>query len=59
MSNKEHLFQIQSIANDERYELYVPEVCQESMFEFIEIGDFVWDTHTGLVLDPGHEKLKN
>ena len=24
-----------------------------------EIGDFVWDTHTSLVLDPSHEKLKS
>ncbi len=59
MSSKEHLFRIQFIANGERYELYVREVCQGSMFGFIEIGDFVWDTHTSLVLDPSHEKLKD
>ena len=29
------------------------------MFGFIETGDFVWDTHTSLVLDPSHEKLKS
>jgi hypothetical protein len=59
MSNEKHLFRIQFIANGERYELYVREVCQGSMFGFIEIGDFVWDTHTSLVLDPSHEKLKD
>jgi hypothetical protein len=59
MSSKEHLFRIQFIANGERYELYVREVSQGSMFGFIEVGDFVWDTHTSLVLDPSHEKLKN
>jgi hypothetical protein len=59
MSSEKHLFRIQFIANGERYELYVREVCQGSMFGFIEIGDFVWDTHTSLVLDPSHEKLKD
>jgi hypothetical protein len=59
MPTKKHLFRIQFIANGERYELYVREVCQGSMFGFIEIGDFVWDTHTSLVLDPSHEKLKS
>ena len=34
------------------------ELCQGSLFGFIEIGNFVWDTHTSLVLDPSHEKLK-
>ncbi|MGJ8679113.1 DUF1820 family protein [Paraglaciecola sp.] len=58
MSNKKHLFRIQFVSNGERYELYVREVCQGSMFGFVEIGDFVWDTHTSLVLDPSHEKLK-
>lgn len=59
MSNREYLFRIQFIVNGERYELFVPEVCQGSMFGFIEIGDFVWDTHTSLVLDPSQEKLKD
>jgi hypothetical protein len=58
MTAKKPLFRIQFISNGERYELFVREVCQGNMFGFIEIGDFVWDTHTSLVLDPSHEKLK-
>ena len=58
MSSKKTLFRIQFISNGERYELFVREVCQGNMFGFIEIGDFVWDSHTSLVLDPSHEKLK-
>ena len=34
------------------------ELCQGSLFGFIEIGDFVWDNHTSVVVDPSHEKLK-
>lgn len=58
MSDKQPLFKIQFMHNGERYELYVRELCQGSMFGFIEIGDFVWDSHTSLVVDPSHEKLK-
>ena len=59
MSKEKHLFRIQFISNGEHYELYVREVSQGTMFGFVEIGDFVWDTHTSLVLDPSHEKLKS
>ena len=58
MTTKNPLFRVQFVSNGERYEVYVREVSQGSMFGFVEIGDFVWDTHTTLVLDPSHEKLK-
>ena len=58
MSSNDPLYRIQFVSNGERYELYVRELSQDSMFGFVEIGDFVWDTHTSLVVDPSHEKLK-
>ncbi|GBL05710.1 DUF1820 family protein [Glaciecola sp. KUL10] len=59
MSDKDALYRIQFISNGERYELYVKELMQGNMFGFIEIGDFVWNNHTEIVLDPSHEKLKD
>lgn len=59
MSSEKPLFRVQFVSNGERYELYVREVSQGSMFGFVEIGDFVWDTHSSLVIDPSHEKLKS
>lgn len=59
MTDKHPLYRIQFIANNERYELYVKELAQSNLFGFIEIGDFVWDNHTSLVVDPSHEKLKS
>ncbi|MBT0586737.1 DUF1820 family protein [Alteromonas oceanisediminis] len=59
MSSKKPLFRVQFVSNGERYEVYVREVSQGNLFGFVEIGDFVWDTHTSLVLDPSHEKLKD
>lgn len=58
MSSTDLLYKVQFISNGERYELYVKEISQGSLFGFIEIGDFVWDTHSGIVVDPSHEKLK-
>ncbi|MCC2617499.1 DUF1820 family protein [Aestuariibacter halophilus] len=59
MSEKHPLFRVQFISNGERYEVYVREVSQGAMFGFVEIGDFVWDTHSRVVVDPSHEKLKS
>ncbi|WP_395339073.1 DUF1820 family protein [Ningiella sp. W23] len=59
MSKSEAIYRIQFISNGERYELYVKELVSSQVFGFIEIGDFVWDNHTELVLDPSHEKLKD
>jgi len=36
----------------------VKTLVQGALFGFIEIGDFVWDTHTSVVVDPSHERLK-
>ncbi|MFW8592151.1 DUF1820 family protein [Glaciecola sp. 2405UD65-10] len=59
MSESTSLYKVQFISGGERYELYVKELQSSSIFGFIEIADFVWDTHTELVLDPSHEKLKD
>jgi len=59
MSKSEPLYRVQFISNGERYEVYVKELSQASLFGFIEIGGFVWDTRSSVVVDPSHEKLKN
>lgn len=58
MSQNTPIYRIQFVSNGERYELYVKELSQDALFGFVEIGDFLWDTHTQLVVDPSHEKLK-
>lgn len=59
MSSKDPIYKVQFISSGQRYELYVKELVTSSIFGFIEIGDFVWDNHTELVVDPSHEKLKS
>ena len=53
------MYRVEFISGGERYELYVKELIQGNLFGFIEIGDFVWNNHTEIVLDPSHEKLKD
>lgn len=53
------LYRVQFICNGERYEVYVKSLSQGSLFGFVELGDFVWDTHSTVVVDPSHEKLKS
>ncbi len=59
MSKDKQLYRIEFIQGNERYELYAQELINSGLFGFIEIADFVWDTHTGIVVDPSHEKLKD
>ena len=59
MSESKALYRGQFICHSERYEVYVREVNQGQLFGFIDIADFVWDTHSALIVDPSHEKLKS
>ncbi|UBH28612.1 DUF1820 family protein [Aeromonas enteropelogenes] len=59
MSESKALYRVQFICHSERYEVYVREVNQGQLFGFIDIADFVWDTHSDLIVDPSHEKLKS
>lgn len=58
MSDAQPLYRIQFVNNGERYQLYVREISQAELWGFIEIGEFVWDNHSGVVVDTAEEKLK-
>ena len=57
--SKQQLYRVEFIQGNERYELYAKELITSGLFGFIEIADFVWDSHTTVVVDPSHEKLKD
>ncbi|GKX55569.1 hypothetical protein SOASR030_16810 [Leminorella grimontii] len=58
MSEERPLYRIQFINNGKNYQLYVRELTQSSLFGFIEIGDFVFDSENALLVDPSEERLK-
>nr|WP_113865739.1 DUF1820 family protein [Brenneria salicis]NMN93247.1 hypothetical protein [Brenneria salicis ATCC 15712 = DSM 30166]RBP64112.1 hypothetical protein DES54_10971 [Brenneria salicis ATCC 15712 = DSM 30166]RLM31138.1 hypothetical protein BHG07_07170 [Brenneria salicis ATCC 15712 = DSM 30166] len=58
MSNEPALYRIQFINNGKNYQLYVRELASSSLFGFIEIADFVFDSQSTVLVDPSTEKLK-
>ncbi len=60
MSNEQPqlLYRIQFMNNGKNYQLYVRELKQSALFGFLEIGDFVFDSQSTLLVDPSAEKLK-
>jgi hypothetical protein len=58
MNNEQLLYRIQFMNNGKNYQLYVRELRQSTLFGFIEIGDFVFDSQSTVLVDPSAEKLK-
>ncbi|MFC3393700.1 DUF1820 family protein [Brenneria rubrifaciens] len=58
MSKESALYRIQFINNGKNYQLYVRELVSSTLFGFIEIADFVFDSQSTVLVDPSTEKLK-
>lgn len=58
VTKPEPLYRIQFMNNGKNYQLYVRELATSNLFGFIEIGDFVFDTQSSVLVDPSAEKLK-
>ena len=52
------LYKVQFQNKGELYEIYAKHVFQGELFGFIVLEDFVFGTHTTLVVDPSEEKLR-
>ena len=55
---QKHLFKVTFINNGKMYEVFTREVCQSSLLGFVEIGEYVFDSATSIVIDPSEERLK-
>lgn len=55
---KSTIFKVTFINNGKLYEVYAKQVCQSSLLGFVEIGDYVFDKNSGIVIDPSEERLK-
>jgi hypothetical protein len=53
-----HIYKISFINHGKVYEIYAETVQQSELFGFIEIAGLVFGENSGLVIDPGEEKLK-
>lgn len=52
------LFKVTFLCRDSIYEVYARQICESSMFGFIEIEEFVFGSTTQVVVDPSEERLK-
>lgn len=59
MSKKNTLFKISFINQGKIYEIFARQVCQSSMYGFIEVEELVFGERTAVVVDPSEEKLKD
>lgn len=53
------LYRVVFLSQGEVYEVYVRSVGQGGIFGFVELSEFVFDTNSTVVVDPGEEKLKS
>lgn len=57
--SKKSIFRVVFHNQGSIYELYAHEVCQGSMYAFVEVGDIIFGERSKVVVDPSDEKLKS
>lgn len=56
--NKTPVFRVVFVNNGKTYEIYAKSVQQGLMYGFIEVEALIFNNRSGLLVDPGEEKLK-
>ena len=54
-----HIFKITFMNQGKIYEVYARKVSQEGFWGFIEVEQLVFGERSGVLVDPGEEKLKD
>ena len=55
---KSPLYRVVFINNGKTYEVYAKSVAPSDIYGFVEISGLLFNERSGLVVDPGEEKLK-
>src|SRR5882757_2765583 len=53
-----HIFKIMFVNQGKVYEVYARKVSHGSLLGFVEIEELVFGERSGMVLDPGEERIK-
>jgi hypothetical protein len=54
-----HIFKIMFVNQGKVYEIFARKVSHGSIFGFIEVEELVFGERSGVVLDPGEERIKS
>ena len=55
---KDPIYRISFYNQGEVYEVYARHIFQSELMGFIEVEEFAFDERSGMIVDPGEEKLK-
>lgn len=56
---RDPIYRIVFVNNGKTYEVYATSVLQGHLYGFVEIEGMLFNERSGLVVDPGEEKLKS
>ena len=54
-----HIFKIMFVNQGKVYEIFARKVSHGSLFGFVEVEEMVFGERSGVVLDPGEERIKS
>jgi hypothetical protein len=54
-----HIFRIMFVNQGKVYEVYARKVSHGTLFGFVEVEELVFGERSGVVLDPGEERVKS
>jgi hypothetical protein len=54
-----HIFKVVFVNQGKVYEIYARKVSHGGLFGFIEVEELVFDERSGVVVDPGEERIKS
>lgn len=56
---KKAIFRVIFWNQNQIYEVYVNQIYQSDLYGFIEVEEYQFGERSGMIVDPGEEKLKN
>ena len=56
---KKGIYKIVFFQNNEVYEVYAKSIFQSDLYGFVEVGEYLFDQNSKIVVDTSEEKLKN
>lgn len=59
MSEETHLYRVIFQSQNQIYEVYARELYQSELHGFIEVEDYVFNTHSQVLVDPSEDRLRN
>ena len=56
---KDPIYRVSFYNQGQVYEVYARQIFQSELMGFIEVEEFAFDERSGMIVDPGEEKLKS